>query len=169
VPTQPQNAAYLVVAQNVSRGRQTPVPFQLTGLTGDVATTAGHSLPTRLAHAPSAADVWDAELRRREQMLLRRSAARARTYTQLNRQPVSTPAVGDERTFAVPDTGSPARRCPPWHALSATLDHLRRSERAAGSFTDSDYTELARLFDDPIYPTAVNVFGEPSDLDGNRR
>jgi len=38
-----------------------------------------------------------------------------------------------------------------------------------GGFTATDFQQFGQLFDDPIYPTDVAVYGQPSDIDGNSR
>ncbi|HSM35622.1 MAG TPA: IPT/TIG domain-containing protein, partial [Longimicrobiales bacterium] len=39
----------------------------------------------------------------------------------------------------------------------------------ANGFTEADYAAFAAEFDDPIYDRDVDVFGQPSDIDGNGR
>jgi hypothetical protein len=38
-----------------------------------------------------------------------------------------------------------------------------------GGFTDADYVEFGDFFDQHVWPLATSVFGEPSDIDGNRK
>jgi len=39
----------------------------------------------------------------------------------------------------------------------------------AGGFTSAEYRSIAQSFDNLIHPTMVRYFGEPEDIDGNRR
>jgi hypothetical protein len=46
---------------------------------------------------------------------------------------------------------------------------LEDIENPAGGFTSEDFQSLSNLFDAKIYPTDVDYFGSPSDVDGNGR
>ena len=84
IPAQPFGAQYLIIAQNVSAGRS-PLSFQVTGLTGAGALPANFVQLNARTRSPTAADVWDAQLRRKENDLVRRAAGHARSTIRLNR------------------------------------------------------------------------------------
>ncbi len=94
---------------------------------------------------------------------------------------VAVPAVGDKSTFKVPAkfdaSGKPiGGGCNDFTSATATVKYI--STRAilylddaapTGGFTDSDFQEIATEFDNLIYPTDVDYFGTPGDLDSNSR
>ena len=168
-PAQPAGAEYLIAAQNTSTAPGSSLAFALSGLTGE-AQAAASLQPHRATQPPTYGDVWDAHLRQKENQLLQRGAARARSSIRLNRAATHLPALGEEREFAVPDTGLvPTRVSAVVRALSRHAIIYVDQNAPAGGFSAEDYYELARQFDNPIYRTDVDVFGEPSDLDGNER
>jgi hypothetical protein len=80
------------------------------------------------------------------------------------------PAIGEKTQFRVP------KRCADFKTVTGTVRFI--STRAiiytddaspSGGFTDADFQEIAREFDDLIYPTDVEYFGTPLDLDSNSR
>ena len=80
------------------------------------------------------------------------------------------PALGDKTPFRVP------RSCEDFKTVTATVRHI--SARAiiytddaspVGGFTDAEFQVIAKEFDDLIYPTDVDYFGTPLDLDENSR
>lgn len=82
----------------------------------------------------------------------------------------AVPAVGEKTQFRIP------KSCSDFKTITATARHL--SARAIiytddaspeGGFTDTDLAEIAKEFDDLIYPTDVEYFGTPLDLDTNSR
>jgi hypothetical protein len=96
---------------------------------------------------------------------------------------VAIPAVGEKTTFKVPahfdangkpDGGGCAIN--KFTSVTATVKFV--SDRAilylddaapGGGFSDTDFEEIATEFDKLIYPTDVEYFGTPSDLDTNSR
>src|SRR5690606_30901546 len=71
---------------------------------------------------------------------------------------------------------NPLRTCSdPWHrevrvaAVSERAVILHDQVNPAGGFTDAEYRQFAKLFDELVYPTVVENFGEPTDIDGNGR
>ena len=91
------------------------------------------------------------------------------------------PNVGDKTTFKVPakfdaSGNSLGGGCDKYTQATATVKYI--STRAiiylddaapAGGFTDSDFQAIATEFDTLIYPTDVDYFGTPLDLDANQR
>ena len=80
------------------------------------------------------------------------------------------PAVGDKLQFKVP------KSCSDFKTITATARRI--SNRAiiftddaapAGGFSDTELQEIAEEFDTLIYPTDVDYFGTPLDLDENSR
>lgn len=80
------------------------------------------------------------------------------------------PAVGDKVQFKVP------KSCTDFKTITATARRI--SNRAiiftddaapAGGFSDTELQEIAGEFDTLIYPTDVDYFGTPLDLDENSR
>ena len=94
---------------------------------------------------------------------------------------VAVPEVGDKGTFKVPakfdaSGNSVGGGCTNFTQVNATVKYV--SNRAilylddaapGGGFTDTDFQEIAAEFDNLIYPTDVDYFGTPSDLDSNSR
>ncbi|MDO8501068.1 MAG: Ig-like domain-containing protein [Gemmatimonadaceae bacterium] len=79
-------------------------------------------------------------------------------------------AVGDTTRFKVP------KSCRDFKTITATVKYVSNrailyTDSAApdGGFTDTDFKEIGTEFDNLIYPTDVDYFGTPSDLDGNSR
>jgi len=109
----------------------------------------------------------------------------ARSVSSGVRQSVSAavPNVGDQSTFKVPATfdaqgNSTGGGCAvgKFTQVTATVKYV--SNRAilyldntspSGGFTDQDFQEIANEFDNLIYPTDVDYFGTPLDLDSNSR
>lgn len=91
------------------------------------------------------------------------------------------PGIGDKATFKVPakfDAGgnSLGGGCDKYTPATATVKYV--SARAiiyqddaapTGGFTDTDFQDIANEFDNLIYPTDVDYFGTPLDLDNNQR
>ena len=92
---------------------------------------------------------------------------------------LAVPSVGDKSQFKVPakfdaSGNSIGGGCDKYTQVTATVKYI--SNRAiiyqddsapAGGFTDTDFQEIATEFDNLIYPTDVDYFGTPSDLDNN--
>ena len=80
------------------------------------------------------------------------------------------PSVGEKRNFKVPSS------CSNFKTITATARYI--SNRAilytddgspSGGFVDSDFQEIGTEFDNLIYPTDTEYFGDPMDLDANSR
>ncbi|HEX2723524.1 MAG TPA: Ig-like domain-containing protein [Gemmatimonadaceae bacterium] len=99
-------------------------------------------------------------------------AYQTRAMTGPGRFSVNTaiPAVGDKAKFNVP------KSCSNFIPVNATVRYI--SNRAiiytddadpAGGFSDAELQEIGAEFDNLIYPTDVDYFGTPLDLDNNGR
>ena len=102
-------------------------------------------------------------------------AQRAFSAGSLQRSPrysvsAAIPVIGEKTQFRIP------KSCSDFKTVTGTARHI--STRAIiytddtspeNGFTDTDLQEIAREFDDLIYPTDVDYFGTPLDLDANSR
>ena len=91
------------------------------------------------------------------------------------------PNVGDKRTFKVPakfDANGTYEGggCTRFTEATATVKHISArlivyldDAAPANGFTNTDFQEIATEFDNLIYPTDVDYFGTPLDLDENQR
>ena len=94
---------------------------------------------------------------------------------------VAIPVVGEKTAFRVPaqfdsNGGYLGGGCSKFTLVTATVRHI--SARAiiyldeaapAGGFNDTDFQEIGAEFDNLIYPTNVDYFGQPLDRDANSR
>ena len=83
-------------------------------------------------------------------------------------------AVGDlvrlnARTDAACDTATAEFRTGRVMAVSERAIVVADTANPAGGFTDADYEGFAAAFDTLVYPADVSYFGEPSDVDENKR
>jgi hypothetical protein len=148
------------------------------------------SLQAPVADIPGSVQAsFEAKLRRMERRDLDFKVAQrayaARSVSSGVRQSVSAavPNVGDQTTFKVPATfdsqgNSTGGGCAVGKFTSVTATVKYVSNRAilyldntspSGGFTDQDFQEIANEFDNLIYPTDVDYFGTPLDLDSNSR
>ncbi|MGH7665113.1 MAG: hypothetical protein ACRENI_12605 [Gemmatimonadaceae bacterium] len=81
--------------------------------------------------------------------------------------------IGDTREFRVPDN-STGDLCDNFITILAVARAVSNfavvwedTASSPNGFTSADYQAVAQEFDDHIYPTNVEYFGEPLDLDGN--
>lgn len=170
LPESTTGTEYLVIPQNASETSGAELFYQLVGLAGQGGATAvrAHS-PAAAMEGPSPALLWEARVRARERAIAPGTllpAAPADELAALKRVPV----VGERKSFQVFDKDDDFTR------ITAEVMHV--SQRAvfyqdvnapADGFTSADFHRFGALFDDPIYPTNVRVFGAPSDIDGNDR
>jgi hypothetical protein len=154
------NSMYLITAHNVGDALFAPVGFELRGLTRQGVIAA-------VAEQPAAAAdfAWSFEqaLRARE----RAFAAQPSLPAIIAAAPV--PNVGDTREFSVLDTDNKFVKINAVARVVTTRAILYVDAEAQSAFTAADLNRLGALFDDPIYPTEVAVFGEVSDIDANQR
>ena len=119
---------------------------------------------------------FETQLRQIERSLDLPKAQRAYADGSLARGPrysvaaAAIPSVGDKLQFKVP------KSCSDFKTITATARRI--SNRAiiftddaapAGGFSDTELQEIASEFDTLIYPTDVDYFGTPLDLDENSR
>ena len=153
-------AMYLLTAHNVGDALFAPVGFELRGLTrqGPITTIAEPpAAPADFAWA------FEQSLRARERMF----AAEPSLPSVVAAAPV--PNVGDDREFNVLDTGNRFAKINAVARVVTPHAILYVDAEAQSSFTEADLNRLAALFEDPIYPTDVSIFGDVSDIDANQR
>ncbi len=85
----------------------------------------------------------------------------------------AVPNVGDTLTYKVPDPNA-SNACTDFTSVKAVVKAVgghgilaQDVNAPTGGFTSSDFSAIATEFDDIIYPTDINHFGDPSDIDGN--
>jgi hypothetical protein len=161
------NAVYLLTVHNVASTHAPPVRFELRVLTaGTVTNIVGTPSPT-----VDFAGSWEMRLRRQERALLRDALDEG--------GPAAFAAAA--RIAQVPEVGQGAS----FNVLTPTNEFVKVNATArivedrvviylddtapANGFSPQDLQRFADLFDNPIYPTDVAVFGEPSDIDNNQR
>lgn len=152
----PGSQGFFVAVQNSARTWGPRLRYELGAeLEDDVAVT------TRTA----AVSDFEGRLRAHEAQLRGPLAARAPFEIAS-----AIPEVGERRTFSVlePDLS--------FTEVTAEVSVVSRHaivytdvEAPNGGFTTAQLAELVNLFDNLIYPTQVDVFGAPSDLDANQR
>jgi hypothetical protein len=158
---------YLLISQNVHGTWAPGAPFELVGFTDGAPPAASPSLASPIATTTPALE-WEARLRTME--------ARWRHADVPDRTEDAAAAVtaqvriGDRRDFNVllPDLK--------FTRVTGVVRHI--STRAiiyedlavpAGGLSENEYASFASVFDDPIFPTTAEIFGQPSDIDGNGR
>ena len=152
-------ASYLAVAQHVATQQTPPLPLSLRAVTGQGIVAA----PTIEATAPAFAQQWEAALRARERRLLPDPEAAGVA------QEAAAPELGERRTFNVLNQDNKFDKATAEVRLITARGVFYVDVEAATSLTEADLVRFGQLFDDPIYPTDVEVFGEPSDIDNNDR
>lgn len=199
IPSSATAGQYLLIAANNNPLPDQIANYAIKSDEGEtVPTSTLFAPPLRVAASLSlaSADVpgavqsaFESKLRATERRELDFSAgkqammARANSMGVRQSMSVAVPAVGDKATFKVPAhfdaSGKPdGGGCAANHftSVNATVKYV--STRAilylddaapSGGFTDTDFQEIATEFDNLIYPTDVDYFGTPSDLDSNSR
>ncbi|MCJ7629625.1 MAG: IPT/TIG domain-containing protein, partial [Longimicrobiales bacterium] len=189
LPSAP-GSLYLAVPLSTSTLGGTDHGFSLVGLTADglfPAPSVPAPVPARewglvpflgsgftMEGVLDAQDRWDEGLRSLEAELLT-SAAPLSPPSQLLKtgQPAEVsplPELGEKRTFKVLKVdGGFARvaarvRYVSDHALVYVDEKV-----PSGGFTEQDISDLAREFEEPVYPTITGAYGAESDLDDNDR
>jgi hypothetical protein len=182
---QPQ---YLVIAANTSA---VPDAFPTFVLRSDLGETvpAGNLLatPSRIAASLAvtprdpALDLqsgFETKLRGIERDLDLRRAQRDYAETRGLRPRYSVnaaalPAVGEKTQFRIPGT---TESCTQFKTITATARYVGTraimytdDASPSGGFTDSELQTIATEFDNLIYPTGIDYFGTPLDLDENSR
>ncbi len=174
LPAGPASAQYLVIAQNAYDLADRDLPFQLAALTGPVTAPPFDPTPTRTfafaGDGPGEVGArWDAELRARERRLPPMAGLPAHGELRALGRAVA-PEVGDRREFRVINKDDRFTRVTAEVKYVSERAVLYQDVRApAGGFSAADFAAFGRMFDDPIYDAVVDVFGEPSDVDGDGR
>ncbi len=198
IPSSSSASQYLVIPANLNplpdqvanysiksdEGENVPTSVLLTSPM-KVATQL--SLPTDNVPGEAQAE-FESRLRRMERRELdfsiakRAYAARSSVSSGIRRSvSLAIPAVGDKTSFKVPAKFDASGNyigggCTNFTQATATVKYI--SNRAiiylddaapTGGFTDADFQEIADEFDTLIYPTDVDYFGSPLDLDTNSR
>ncbi len=175
-------AGYVLVAAAASTVAGARYPVVLRGLAGDdPETAAGPHPPLRAAagggggwvppgpaadpgaYGPRAA-LWDRELRVRERAPPPGGGAGPRAAV------APVPTVGDRRSFRVLNRDRELEEITAvarWVGEEAAL--FVDEETAAGALLEDDLEELGRSFERDVHPVVTDVFGSPSDIDGNDR
>ena len=85
----------------------------------------------------------------------------------------AAPRLGDTLSYKVPNPNA-SNACTDFTNVKAVVkavgDHgilVQDVNAPTGGFSSSDFSAIATEFDDIIYPTDINHFGNPSDIDGN--
>jgi hypothetical protein len=155
-------ARYLLLPLNAAPAQGVGMAWELTGLAGaPIAVAAQTSAPTR-----NAALEWEAQLRALERSILPGSPPVALS-PQGARQAVM-PELGEERQFNVLNRESRTDRITAEvRAISDRAIVYVDLQAPANGFTQAELDAFGEMFDDPIYPTDVEIFGAPSDVDDN--
>lgn len=163
LPAAGAGAVYLLGIHNIATAFAPRLDFQVRALTPSPQAAA--PLLTREPRQAGFASDWEMQLRSRERQfgeplpgeLLPMSRAAA------------NPVVGERRQFSVLDRDNRFRK------INAEVRHISARAiffldvDALDAYSPADLAAFGTAFDDPIYPASVEVFGEPSDLDGNQR
>ena len=109
---------------------------------------------------------WEVILRERERLLLTSGSTGGRAA---RTSPSRVPRIGESRGFFVSRRGARFDTVTAKVRLVSKRAILYEDVTAEGSLSQEDVELFADLFDDPIYPVTTEIFGSPSDLDGNDR
>jgi hypothetical protein len=172
MPVRQGGSAYLMLPQNLIQQPER-LSFQLVGVSdaGMLPAQIAQPAPTPAYATPAAA--FKERLRQRQAEALRE--LKPEDFEQLEGssllQSASTaPPLGHLRRFTVVNIElQPVQIDARLRAAGAHVLIYVDEGAPAGGFTDTDLQVLAQRFDDPIYTTLVEIFGEPSDIDGNGR
>jgi hypothetical protein len=123
-----------------------------------------------VATRPAAfADRWEADLRIRERELADPEDRLAERLFMPLLQPLAVPAAGEKREFNVLNSANGFDKVSAVVRTVTPRAIIYVDTEAESAFTEADLRYFGELFDDPIYATATDVFGQPSDIDGNQR
>lgn len=163
---------YLAVVQSTSTVGAARFDYTFTGLRTDAAAprvahgsrriTAPESAPQGLPGRAQAD--WDAHLRGIERRLLPGGSAPS---TPPAVSAARMPDVGDRRDFDVLTRDGAFDRITAEVRFVSEQAVLYEDIEASGSLSEEDVERFGSVFDDPIFPIDVGVFGDPSDIDGN--
>lgn len=161
---QGSDQVHLIVLLNRDPGPGAAMPWQLTGLAAQPLVANEHEPPR---HRDRSLE-WEMNLRALERALppgqppsaLRPQAARQERL----------PEVGDRSEFNVLNRQNRTDRITA--EVRAVSNHAIvyvDLDAPPGGLSQAELDGFAAMFDDPIHPTNVATFGQPSDIDGNGR
>lgn len=159
----PAGAQHLLIARNAASVIGPPQWLELralaaTGTIAELSQTAG---------AVNFADTWEAALRTRERQLP--PAAPGDALPHVRAAPATVPTVGERRSFNVYNTSNTFDKITAEVRTVTSRAVIYVDVAALNVFSAANLQVFGDLFDDPIYPTMVDIFGQPSDVDGNGR
>jgi hypothetical protein len=167
---------YLAVVQSASDIGAARFDYTFTGLReGGVLAAPGGSVPSiRMRQAPlgssgvshrAQAD-WDSFVRAAERHLPPRSPGRSGGAAVLG---ASVPTVGELKDFHVLQGDGSFEEVTAEVRFVSSRAAFYEDVDAVTKISQTEFGNFGQLFDDPIFPVDVGVFGQPSDLDGNGR
>jgi hypothetical protein len=156
------DAQHLLIAHNVAAALSPPHLIELRAL-GSPPPIAAYAL--RAGAAPFAQS-WEAALRMRERSLPPPADGDQLPHV---RAAAAVPSPGDRRDFNVYNTANTFDKVTAEVRVVSERAIIYVDLESADAFSSTNLQFFADLFDDPIYPTVVDVFGQPSDIDSNGR
>jgi len=175
-------ASYLVLAMSTSTVGAAQHGFEVTGLADAPLTLANQVPPSRTTLpnlVPASRPTWpddgglpqarfEASLRVREAALVHDGVTRGGAGPL--RVESAVPSLGDRRTFQVFNQNREFEEVNAVADFVGTRAVLYVDETApAGGLGPADLEQFGHRFDEVIYPTVTDAFGNVSDLDGNQR
>ncbi len=165
LPTQ-AGTTFLVIPHNAAQAPGFAMPFELRAIVGGGVITAPEPLVASQGARPFNASDWELALRARERQL-QRDQPDALLRPQVAPLQVQ-PEIGERRNFNVLTADNESVEITAEvKAISARAIMYQDLDAPANGFTTADFDLFGSIFDDPIYPTDVQVFGQPSDVDAN--
>lgn len=164
-------AEYLVVPHNAATAAFAPMRFFLAGMTGAEPVATPTELDDWWSPKYDAATAFERWLRLRERQIDDEAVIRpGETPGFPLAQVVQTPQVGQQQAFSVITAQQNFTSITAEVKAVGTHAIIYQDLTApSGGFSAADFNYFAALFDDPIHPTNVAIFGQPSDIDGNGR
>jgi hypothetical protein len=163
-------ATYLLMLQNVSALPGDAATFTLSGMKGSRGST---ELPERTSlqrrSVQTTPEDFELQLRTHDAALFKHGRSAGRLASALREQR-DEPIAGARRSFRVQTrTGAYGQVQAVVRLVTTHAAIYQDLDAPANGLTDADLAYLGQLFDDVIYPTDVQVFGAPSDVDANER
>jgi hypothetical protein len=160
------DAIYLLTAHNVATVHTPPLRFELRALTAGAVT----NVVAAAAATGDFAGSFELGLRQRERALLQTTLDEGVAAFAPAARSMRVPQVGERENFNV------LTRTSTFETVNATARIVSNraaiyvdDEAPAPGFSMADLQRFADLFDNPIYPTNVEIFGQHSDIDGSQR
>jgi hypothetical protein len=170
LPGDQPGAAWVMVVHNVASVPVPPLPFELRALTPAPPIAAEPVAAPE--QAGSFSHDWELMLRQREREIVRSiGAAREQLLSAAAGTDAAgaVPAQGSRREFNVFDRDGKFRKVTAVARIISIRAIMYVDVEAEAELTNADLEYFADIFDAPVYPSLVGVFGEPSDIDGNGR